>query len=221
MNGIKNIFFIALIFMLFVTTMNSCKKEQNKIYGKVTDMSTGEPVGNVTVDLYLTRISSGNFSGTFEKYMSTVTDSNGDFVLEFEPIAAGQFSLRVEKDGYHQNIVDFMPEETASEYEKNVSIPKAGYIHFKLRNAYGVHIGDENDVARIIVQGINPLCSECCSSDYYSFEGLDVNEEFTCNIVAGDEITINRYLIRKGESTYRSKKYICEQGDTILYSWTY
>lgn len=184
-------------------------------------MSTGEAVANVTVDLYLTRITSGNFSGTFEKYMSTVTDDNGEYNLEFEPIAAGEYSLRVDKDGYHQNIVDFMPEETASEYEMNVTIPKAGYIHFKLRNAYGAHIGDENDVARIIVQGINPLCSECCSSDYYSFEGLDVNESFVCNIIAGDEITINRYLIRKGESTYKSKSYICEQGDTVEYSWTY
>lgn len=221
MKRIKNIFFIALLFVALVSVLNSCKKEQNRIYGKVTDMSTGEGVANVSVDLYLTRISSGNFSGTFEKYMSTVTNDNGEYVLEFDPIAAGEFSLRVEKDGYHQNIVDFMPEETASEYEKNLSIPKAGYIHFKIRNAYGVHIGDENDVARVIVQGINPLCSECCSSDYYSFEGLSVNDEFTCNIVAGDEITINRYLIRKGESTYKSKKYICEQNDTIQYSWTY
>lgn len=221
MKRIKNIFFIALLLLVLVPLLISCNKEHNHVYGKVTDMSTGEPVGNVTVDLYLTRINSGNFSGNFEKYMSTLTDSNGDFDFEFEPIAAGEFSLRVEKDGYHQNIVDFMPEETASEYEKNVSIPKAGYIHFKIRNAYGAHIGDENDVARIIVQGINPLCSECCSSDYYSFEGLEVNESFVCNIVAGDEITINRYLIRKGESTYKSKTYICEQNDTILYSWTY
>ena len=114
-----------------------------------------------------------------------------------------------------------MPEETASEYEKNMAIPKAGYIKFKIRNAYGAYQGDENDVARIKVEGINPLCSECCSSDYYSFEGLDVNEEFVCNIVAGDEITVNRYLVRKGTSEFRSKKFICEQDSTIIYTWNY
>ena len=153
--------------------------------------------------------------------MSTTTDENGNYSLEFEPVAAGEFSLRLSKDGYHSNITDFMPEETASEYEKNLLIPKAGYIHFKIRNAYGAHTGDENDVARIKVDGINPLCSECCSSDYYSFAGLDVNDEFVCNIVAGDEITINRYLVRNGTSEYKSRKYICEQGDTINYTWNY
>ncbi len=221
MNGIKNIFFIALIIITFGISASSCKKAENHIYGKVSDMSTGEAVGDVTVDLYLTRITSGSFSGTFEKFASTVTDAEGNYSLEFEPVAAGEYSLRLSKDGYHPNITDFMPEETASEYEKNLTIPKAGYIKFKIRNAYGAYQGDENDVARIKVEGINPLCSECCSSDYYSFEGLDVNEEFVCNIVAGDEITVNRYLVRKGTSEFRSKKYICEQGDTINYNWNY
>ena len=221
MNRIKNIFFIALIFSIFIIGTSSCKKEGNHIYGKVTDMSTGEAVGDVTVDLYLTKISSGSFSGTFEKYMSTTTDAEGNYSLEFEPVAAGEYSLRLSKDGYHSNITDFMPEETASEYEKNLAIPKAGYVKFKIHNAYGAYQGNENDVARIKVDGINPLCSECCSSDYYSFEGLNVNEEFVCNIVAGDEITINRYLVRKGNSEYKSRKYTCEQGDTIKYSWNY
>lgn len=221
MNGIKNIFFIALIIITFGISASSCKKAENHIYGKVSDMSTGEAVGDVTVDLYLTRITSGSFSGTFEKFASTVTDAEGNYSLEFEPVAAGEYSLRLSKDGYHPNITDFMPEETASEYEKNLTIPKAGYIHFKIRNAYGAYQGDENDVARIKVEGINPLCSECCSSDYYSFEGLDVNEEFVCNIVAGDEITVNRYLVRNGTSEFRSKKFICEQDSTINYTWNY
>jgi 5-hydroxyisourate hydrolase-like protein (transthyretin family) len=221
MNGIKNIFFITLIFIAFEIGASSCKKAENHIYGKVTDMSTGEAVGDVTVDLYLTKISSGSFSGSFEKFASTVTDADGNYSIEFEPVAAGEYSLRISKDGYHSNILDFMPEETASEYEKNMAIPKAGYIKFKIRNAYGAHQGDENDVARIKVDGINPLCSECCSSDYYSFEGLNVNEEFVCNIVAGDEITINRYLVRNGTSDYKSRKYTCAQGDTINYFWNY
>jgi len=221
MNRIKNIFFILLVFIAFGIGAGSCNKAKNHIYGTVTDMSTGKPVANVTVDLYLTKIKSGSFSGTFEKYMSTVTDADGNYSLEFEPVAAGEYSLHISKDGYHSNITDFMPEETASEYKKDLSIPKAGYICFKIRNAYGAHIGDENDVARIKVDGINPLCSECCSSDYYSFEGLNVNDEFVCNIVAGDEITINRYLVRNGESTYKSTKYTCEQGDTIKYTWNY
>ena len=221
MNRIKNIFFISLVFISFAIGISSCKKAGNHIYGKVSDMSTGEAVANVTVDLYLTKITSGSFSGTFEKFASTVTDEDGNYSLEFEPVAAGEYSLRISKDGYHSNILDFMPEETASEYEKNMAIPKAGFINFKIRNAYGAHTGNENDVARIKVDGINPLCSECCSSDYYSFEGLDVNENFLCYIVAGDEITINRYLVRNGESTYKSAKYTCEQGDTIKYTWNY
>ena len=221
MNGIKNIFFITLIIIAFGIGTSSCKKAENHIYGKITDMSTGEAVAGVTVDLYLTKIRSGSYSGTFEKFTSTVTDSDGFYSLEFEPVAAGEFSLRISKDGYHSNITDFMPEETAAEYEKNLAIPKAGYIKFKVQNAYGAHIGDENDVARIKVDGINPLCSECCSSDYYSFEGLNVNEEFVCNIVAGDEITINSYLVRKGTSEYKSSKRTCEQGDTIAYRFIY
>ncbi|MBR5983407.1 MAG: carboxypeptidase regulatory-like domain-containing protein [Bacteroidales bacterium] len=221
MNGIKNIFFIVLIFIVFVIGASSCKKAENHIYGKITDMSSGEAVSDVTVDLYLTKIRSGNFSGTFEKYMSTVTDAEGNYSLEFEPLAVGEYSLRLSKNGYHPNTTDFMPEEIASEYEKNLTIPKAGYINFKIRNAYGGATGDENDVARVLVDGINPLCSECCSSDYYSFEGLDVNENFLCNIVAGDEITINCYRVRKGETYYRSRKYICEQGDTINFTWNY
>lgn len=221
MNRIKNIFFIILIIIAFGIGASSCKKAENHIYGKVTDMSTGEAVGDVTVDLYLTKITSGSYSGTFEKFASTVTEADGNYSLEFEPVAAGEYSLRLSKDGYHSNILDFMPEETASEYEKNLVIPKAGYIHFKIHNAYGVHIGNANDAARIKVDGINPLCSECCSSEYYSFEGLDVNEEFVCNIVAGDEITVNRYLVRNGNSEYKSKKFVCEQGDTIHYTWNY
>ena len=221
MNGIKNIFFITLIITAFGIGSSSCKKDENHIYGKVTDMSTGEAVGNVKVDLYLTKISTGSYSGSFERFASTVTDAEGNYNIEFEPVAAGEYSIRISKDGYHSNVLDFMPEETASEYEKNMAIPKAGYVHFKIRNAYGAYQGNENDVARIKVDGINPLCSECCSSDYYSFEGLGVNEDFVCNIVAGDEITINRYLVRNNNSEYKSKKFVCEQGDTIEYIWNY
>ena len=75
MNGIKNIFFIVLIIITFGISASSCKKAENHIYGKITDMSTGEAVSDVTVDLYLTKINSGSFSGTFEKYMSTTTDA--------------------------------------------------------------------------------------------------------------------------------------------------
>lgn len=221
MNGIKNIFFIVLVFTAFIIGTSSCKKAENHIYGKITDMSTGEAVGNVTVDLYMTKISSGSYSGSFDKYATTVTDAGGNYSFDFEPIAAGEYSLRISKDGYHSNILDFMPEETASEYEKNMTIPKAGYIKFKIRNAYGAYQGNENDVARIKVDGINPLCTECCSSDYYSFEGLDVDEEFVCNIVAEDEITITRILVRNNNPENKSRKYTCAQGDTIKYNWTY
>ena len=124
MNGIKNIFFIALIIITLGISASSCKKAENHIYGKVSDMSTGEAVGDVTVDLYLTRITSGSFSGTFEKFASTVTDAEGNYSLEFEPVAAGEYSLRLSKDGYHPNITDFMPEETASEYEKIWQFPR-------------------------------------------------------------------------------------------------
>ena len=115
MNRIKNFFFIALIFSIFAIGTSSCKKAENHIYGKITDMSTGEAVSDVTVDLYLTKISSGSFSGTFEKFATATTDAEGNYSLEFEPVAAGEFSLRLSKDGYHPNITDFMPEETASE----------------------------------------------------------------------------------------------------------
>ncbi len=216
----KDLFFIVIA--ILAISMPSCDKAQNHIFGKVSDMSTGEAVDNVTIDLYYTKISSSGFSSTFEKYMSTVTDDSGNYNFEFAPVAAGEYSLRISKNGYHPNRVDFMPEETASEYEKNLTIPKAGYIHYKIHNAYGAHIGDENDVARIKINGINPLCSECVTSDYMSFNGLDVNESGIWNIIGGDEITITRYLVRGGSSqNNKVSKYICEPGDTIEYIWNY
>lgn len=216
----KNLFLIVLTLLAF--SFVSCEKAQNHIYGKVSDMSTGEAVGNATIDLYYTKISSSGFSGTFEKYMSTVTDDNGNYSFEFAPVAAGEYSLRTSKKGYHSNRTDFMPEETASEYEKDLAIPKAGYIHYRIHNAYGTHIGDENDVARIKIDGINPLCSDCATSDYMSFEGLDVDESGIWNIIGGDEITITRYLVRGGSTqSNRVSKYTCEPGDTIEYIWNY
>ncbi len=220
MNVLKNLFFISLIITALFST--SCEKAQNHIYGKICDMTTGEGVENVTVSVYITEISASTYNNNFEKFMTTVTDAEGNYSLEFEPKTVGEYKLKVSKEGYHDNEINFMPEETASEYKKDVTIPKAGYIKYKILNAYGVTSGDENDAARIKIDGINPLCSNCCSSDYMIFEGLDVNIEGVWNIVAGEEITITRYLIRKGEQLgFRIKNYICEQGDTIEYNWTY
>ena len=217
----KNLFFIVVA-LISLTSLASCEKAQNHIYGKVTDMTTGEPIANATIDLYLTEITSSGYSRTFTKFMSTVSDAEGNYNLNFEPKAVGEYKIKVSKKDFHTNTINFMPEETASEYEKNVTIPKAGYIHYKIHNAYGPREGDEYDVARIKIEGINPLCSECTTSDYISFEGLDVMEEGTWNIVAGEEITISRILIRKGrQQSAKNTKYICNQGETIEYSWNY
>lgn len=217
----KNLFFIALAAILLLS-FTSCKKAQNHIYGKVTDMTTGEAIDNAEIDLYLTEVTSNGYSGSFSKFMSTVSDSEGNYSLEFEPKAAGEYKLKVSKKDFHTNTITFMPQETAAEYEHNITIPKAGYIHYKIHNAYGAHIGDESDVARIKIDGINPLCTECASSDYISFEGLDVNEEGTWNIVAGEEVSVSRVLIRNGSAqSQKTTKVICNQGETIEYTWNY
>lgn len=220
MNKLKQLFFISLVITAFA--FSACDKPQNIITGKITDLSTGEALSDVNIDIYGTQMTSGAFSSTFDKMFSTTTNSSGEYLLEFEPTMVGEFKIIASKKGYHNNEIFFTPEETAGEYNKDLTLPKAGYIKYTIRNAYGVYSGNEDDIASVRVDGVNPLCNTCCGSDLMVFNGLDVYEEGVWNVVAGEEVTITQTLKRINvDPMPRSRKFTCQQGDTLEYIWNY
>ena len=79
-------------FFLFVFLFAACAKDEvdltGRVYGKVTDTSTGEILSNVTV-----RLTPGGLSRT--------TGSDGTF--EFQSLESGQYELQAQKEGYTNN----------------------------------------------------------------------------------------------------------------------
>lgn len=214
-------FLLVVFISALCIVFSSCHKEQNHIYGVITDMVTGEPISDVEVTLFLTKVSSSSVSTNFERYMTVTTDANGVYDMVFDGIAAMEYSLHLSKEGYHNNIHDFMPKEVAAEYNIDLKIPQASYFHFQIQKAY-TYENNPIDAVRVIIEGIDPLCSECCSSDYYLFEGTDVNDDFVCNVVGGSKIKVTRYSSNKGvSSNVKIKEYDCVQNDTILYRYIY
>lgn len=105
--------FLKLLIPLFLfSTLFSCKPSEydtfGSIYGVVSDMTTAEPVGNVTVVL--------SPGGT-----SLMTGSDGRF--EYQSLEPQQYTITVQKNGYSTNrksITVLAGEKT----EANISIRK-------------------------------------------------------------------------------------------------
>jgi len=84
-------FFIVIILVTGVMTMDAITQDQTRtvIFGRVTDVETGEPLENVNVFVAFTTI-------------GTTTDSRGNFELKNVPF--GVFTLVTSRVGYEQQV---------------------------------------------------------------------------------------------------------------------
>ncbi|MDD2634901.1 MAG: carboxypeptidase-like regulatory domain-containing protein [Bacteroidales bacterium] len=210
---------LITIVMFALLSLFSCREnESNQISGVVTDMSTGEPVGNAKVKFEITEIMQGSYNSAFSFFKETYTDSEGKFLIEFESRNFVKMRLEFSKDDYHSIYSTFEPEGVSSDYVVNGVIPKKSFISVKVHNAYP---NNPDDVVKIRLQNINPECNVCCNSDYRFFYGAFVDTSFVCKVVGGDYITVNYISIHQEQSNVVESQVYCTPGDTVMFNCYY
>ena len=208
-----------LIMMSALLSLFSCREtESNQISGVLTDMVTGEPVGDAKVEFEITEIMQGNFNSAFIPFKECYTDSEGKFLIEFESRNFVKMRLKFSKPGYHQIYNTFEPSNVDSDYVINDAIPKESYISVKVYNGYP---NDPDDVVKIRLQNINPDCDVCCGSSSKYFYGAYVDSSFVCKVVGGDYITLNYISIHQEQSNVVESQVYCTPGDTVMFNCYY
>ncbi|PLX07367.1 MAG: hypothetical protein C0596_10500 [Marinilabiliales bacterium] len=202
-----------------MTFSTSCKKKElNTISGTLYDMATGEPVADAKVELDITEIVSGNFNSSFTPFMETYTDSEGNYLIEFESRNFVKMRLTYSKDEYHTVSTTFDPEGVDSDYEIDETIPMESYILVRVFNNTPT---DSDDVLKFRLQNINDECDVCFSGAFQYFNGADIDTTFLCKVVGGESITVNYISIHNDVSNIVESQLYCTPGDTVNYNCYY
>lgn len=131
-----------LLLLVFIATfLTACEKEESlvetEIFGKITDIETGEPLSNVTVNL----ISFGNKDAgdqRGEKIIgSSVTDAEGNYSMLVPEIADKElYTFDFVKDGYvrarlnNSVLIPFKPNRKT---QHDMALGKGSYLKLTVR----------------------------------------------------------------------------------------
>lgn len=181
--------FMALLLICCATL--GCGKENNptnsivkygKIYGTVTDFSSGEPISNANVRL--------NPRGE-----TTLTGSDGTF--QFNDLVNGSYSLSISKDGYADLDDDYVIEiEDGNEVHRDVQIRK-NRIH-----VYGIVTNQYGEPQQNVEVGIY----------YYNYYGNIRISAVTTPIDGSYDVTFGHDYSETEQCLVRAKKYVNEVG---------
>ncbi|MDD3685678.1 MAG: carboxypeptidase-like regulatory domain-containing protein [Bacteroidales bacterium] len=208
-----------LVFMLFAAVFSACtEEEKNSFSGTITDMSSGEPVSGVTVYLDGAVLNSGSINSTFHELAVTTTGSDGRYFFECDQDAYLKFRIRIQKDGYHDDLHEFEPADQLANYDNDYEFAKESYLHVSVLNVLPYN---DDDQFKIRVEAINNACQMCCSGEFRYFYGTYTDTSFFCNTVGGDTITLYSISIHNDESIIKSNKVYCMPGDTMFFNAYY
>lgn len=211
------ILIITQIVILIV--LNSCtEKEANEFNGIITDMSTGNPIGDVKVVLYASSVNSGSINSAFVQIAETTTDANGSYFLECDIDSYLKFKIIFTKDNYHSSSHEFDPTDQVALYTNDFSFARESYVYVRVHNTHPIADADQ---LKIRIERINEECTNCCSDNYHYYTGAYTDTSFICNTVGGDTVIIHSISIHNDESQIRDNKVYCIPGDTVFFNCIY
>lgn len=194
-NWLKYSFCIVLIFLIW----SSCKDPEQviyKIYGTVTDSTTGNSVSEVSVDLSAKILENGTFNNSFQHLASTTTNSSGYFEFNVEREAFNQLKLELEKDQYLFRSMEFSPDDIDPDNGISLSnsMDPLAFAELHLTNISPLDEGDQ--ISFRYTTAYFPQC-ECCDSSERSYTGTSVDTTIVCPLVGNTQLDY-LYTVSKG-----------------------
>lgn len=156
-----NKFFYSLVCCVLLTFLSGCNKNTSyKIEGTITNNTENKGLENAKVSIYSNGI--GNDS---ELVVSSTTDANGKYTLQFERQKTQNYTMLVEKDGYFKqtkqlNSDDILIDETNT---FNFNTTAKAWVRIRFVRSF-----PENYIAYIKQEG-KQKCEECCGNSRVEF----------------------------------------------------
>ncbi len=169
----------------------SCNKHEELIVisGRMVDPKQNINIQGVKVEVWAQKIEYGIYSAHYDNYGSQLSSSTGEFSFELENLTYASVKLSFSKDNYY-----FWEYEIDGDVIKNNLVHNETYqmqakawIQFIIKNENPVDIRDYFDFR--IMNGITQ-CETCCLGETFKFNGTGVDEEFICQMVGYEDVSI-------------------------------
>lgn len=211
------LFLSAIAAVLF-----ACSKDKDRIMieGTLTDAVQLIPIGGSDVFLYGKKFQGGNYNPNPTVIASVSTDSEGKFSINIEQLKASDFEIRVNKEQYFS----FSEALTISEisagktYKPSYTLHPEGWLRLHVQNTFPFN---NSDLISYRIISDNPVCSDCCKSDYIQGSGNTYNVVSSCRTKANTAALIIWNVHKGGGSTLDSAIVNIPLFDTAFYHLKY
>ncbi|MBN2681597.1 MAG: carboxypeptidase regulatory-like domain-containing protein [Bacteroidales bacterium] len=217
-NKIKTISILILSLLI----LSHCKKKEEKfiISGTLKNPYTNTAISGAKVKLSGQKIESGILNANYNLIQSASTDGSGNFSFTFDVAYYSGFQLEFSKENFVNSITEINPDEVQKdvEYKKTYNFYSQAFLRLNITNIFPTAPNDH-----ISYRIINDASGNegCCSGDYVSIEGPDVNESILCKTYGGHTITIDWIVTEGTEFVNHTHQLTIPSFDTVMYSIVY
>lgn len=190
-----------------------------RIEGFVSDERDNSALSTVSVELEEQVLEGGSFNSSFQDAASTVTNTSGNYALEFLRQNAAEYRITFERTDYFTEEHSINPDNVDPEeaYVFNAALTPEAYFRVELANANPF---DEED--RIVYRNTNTFfdCA-CCTTSPIVMEGMSVDTTFTCRLHGDFTVDYSYEISRNDMDTTISGSIFCPAFETTVLTIQY
>lgn len=213
---------MLLFLSVIAAVLFACSKDKDRIMieGTLMDAVQSIPVEGADVFLFGKKIQGGNYNPSPTVIASANTDNEGKFSINIQQLKASDFEIRVSKERYFS----FTEPLTISEisagkaYNPSYTLHPEGWLRIQVQNSFPFNT---NDLISYRILSDNPVCMDCCNSDYIQGSGNTYNVVSSCRTKANTTATIIWNVHKGSGSTLDSALVSIPLFDTVFYHLKY
>lgn len=190
-----------------------------RIEGYVSDERDNSALTTVSIDLKEQILEGGSFNSSFQDAASAVTNTNGNYALEFLRQNAAEYRITFERNDYFAEEHAINPDDIDPEiaYVFNAALTPEAYFRVELSNA-----NPFDDQDRIVYHNTNTFfeCA-CCNTTPIVMEGMNVDTTFTCRLHGDFTVDYSYVLSRNDMDSTISGSIFCPAFETTVLTIQY
>lgn len=201
--------------LLLMVPFDGCRKiPVFVVQGNVSEFYTGSSVEGVNIRLSYSPVSYGSVSTGFESITSTVTDANGDYMLEFEEPSTASYRLVTKRDGYVDEVRTVAATEWSSDQDNTEDFNV--YLDVELELIFTKASFDGSALFQLGRHSVG--CSSCCLDQQSYFVNADTT--ITCRVYGNQQIPFTITRIGQGAAAEESGVLEVTEG-SYQQSWSF
>lgn len=215
--------YISFLFLILLITISfSCKKKTDKLLvsGNLCDPNKSAAISDVKVNLSGKIIDGGTWNSSYTTLAEANTSQSGDFNIETDNVRVSDFKLSLTKPDYIASEIIIGSEEILpnEDYHNNYILYSESFLQVFVKNQNPVNSYDQMKYR--ILNGL-AVCNNCCTSDYLTFSGDNVNDTILCIVPGNQNITIEWQVIKNSTPNTYSQTVFIEEFSTVDFSISY